>query len=126
MSNVYPLPEIETSAYTYPIAQYDHDEGEAISGGYEYTGNEILELKGKYLFGNIVRGRLFYINVEEINLGSQAPVYEWKISFDGQLTDPFSLCDCNRVDLRFGRDSVGEMYMMTEADGKIYKMKGVR
>ncbi|MDR3712416.1 MAG: PQQ-dependent sugar dehydrogenase, partial [Puia sp.] len=46
---------------TYPVAAFDHDEGNAISGGYEYTGTATPSLKGKYLFGDIPNGRLFYV-----------------------------------------------------------------
>ncbi|MEP7320071.1 MAG: PQQ-dependent sugar dehydrogenase, partial [Panacibacter sp.] len=47
LNKIYPLTSND-SIYniTYPIAEYDHDEGKAISGGYEYWGNNIPELKG--------------------------------------------------------------------------------
>jgi glucose/arabinose dehydrogenase len=122
ISNVYPLPENDPSEYTYPVAQYDHDEGNAISGGYEYSGIEIPELKDKYLFGDIVRGRLFYINTSDIELGSQANIYTWNITFQGEPTDLIKLSGSTRVDLRFGQDADHELYILTKADGKIYKM----
>jgi glucose/arabinose dehydrogenase/cytochrome c2 len=122
ISNVYPLPDSETKEYTYPVAQYDHDEGNAISGGYEYIGNDIPQLKGKYLFGDIVRGRLFYINTQDIRLGSQAKVYSWNITFQGQPTDLITLSGSTRVDLRFGQDAKGELYILTKSDGKIYQL----
>src|SRR5690606_31688650 len=37
---VYALPR-DDHGYNYPIAQYDHDEGNAIMGGFEYLGDEI-------------------------------------------------------------------------------------
>ena len=37
---VYPLPADDTG-YTYPIAQYDHDEGDAIGAGFVYEGQAI-------------------------------------------------------------------------------------
>jgi hypothetical protein len=34
MSNIFPLPADDSIYHiTYPVAQYDHDEGNAISGG---------------------------------------------------------------------------------------------
>src|SRR5690606_31928689 len=61
MNKVYGLPDNDhTYAYTYPVAQYDHDEGKAISAGFVYNGN-IPVLKDKYIFGDIVRGRVLYV-----------------------------------------------------------------
>ena len=39
LKRIYSLP-VNDSVYriTYPVAEYDHDEGKAISGGYEYLG----------------------------------------------------------------------------------------
>ena len=66
---VFPLPENEKSfGFSYPVAMYDHDEGNAISGGYEYTGTEVPGLEGKYLFGDITRGRLFYVNIADLKI----------------------------------------------------------
>ena len=73
---VFPLPSDDPDKYTYPVVQYDHDEGNAISGGFVYAGDEIPLLRGKYIFGDIVQGRVFYVENEEIQLGQQAPIYE--------------------------------------------------
>jgi len=123
MSNVYALPDQDESTYTYPVAQYDHEEGNAISGGYEVTTDAIPQLKGKYIFGDIVRGRLFFINIDDIELGKQAKVYEWNISHQGNSTDLMTLTGSTRVDLRFGKDAANNIYIMTKADGKIYKIQ---
>jgi glucose/arabinose dehydrogenase/mono/diheme cytochrome c family protein len=122
MSNVYPLPGKDETEYTYPIAQYDHEEGNAISGGYGIISDALPELKGKYIFGDIVRGRLLFINSNEILAGKQANVYEWRISLDGQPSDLVKLTGTTRVDLRFGRDAEYNIYIMTKADGKIYRL----
>ena len=44
--------------FTYPVAMYDHNEGQAVSGGFAYYGR-IAALRNKFVFGDIVRGRLF-------------------------------------------------------------------
>ncbi|MFC4872219.1 PQQ-dependent sugar dehydrogenase [Negadavirga shengliensis] len=124
INQVFPLPEDdEKYGYTYPVAMYDHDEGNAISGGYEYWGTHVPALEGKYLFGDIVQGRLFYIHTAELQRGSHAPIYEWRISFEGKVQSLVELCGSKRVDLRFGRDHEGELYLFTKPDGKVYKMK---
>jgi hypothetical protein len=41
---------------------------------------------------------------------------------NGVLTSPEELCKNTRVDMRFGMDSKGELYLLTKYDGKIYKL----
>ena len=79
---VYPLPD-DDAGYTYPVVQYDHDEGTAVSGGFVYAGTMVPELKGKYVFGDISRGTLFYSEVSEMNEGQQATIYKLKVSLNG-------------------------------------------
>ncbi len=62
-SQVYALPEDILSGerpdgFDYPVVAYDHNEGRSIAGGYAYHGR-IPELRGKFVFGDIQRGRLF-------------------------------------------------------------------
>ncbi|MBX2924673.1 MAG: PQQ-dependent sugar dehydrogenase [Chitinophagaceae bacterium] len=123
MGSVYPLPAND-SIYkiTYPVVQYDHDEGHAIAGGFEYIGSLIPELKGKFLFGDIPDGRLFYVDMADIKQGSQATVKEWKIKINGLPATLKEACGSQRVDLHFGRDMQGELYILTKADGKMYKL----
>jgi glucose/arabinose dehydrogenase len=112
-----------TYKITYPVAEYDHDEGKAICGGYEYSAT-IPQLKGKFLFGDIPTGRLFYINTKDIKHGSAAPIHEWQISINGSVRKLSDLCGDERVDLHFGKDSAGEIYILTKADGKVYRIVG--
>ena len=79
---VYPLPDKDS--YTYPVVQYDHDEGSAISGGFVYAGDKVPLLKGKYIFGDIPRGTLFYSEVAEMIDGQQAQAYRLNIEFNGE------------------------------------------
>src|SRR5262245_33964405 len=48
--------------FTYPVAIYDHDEGQAVSGGFAYHG-KIAALRGKFIFGDVQRGRLFAADI---------------------------------------------------------------
>jgi len=125
LNKVYLLPaDDQLYEIVYPIAQYDHDEGTAISGGYEYAGTNIPELTGKYLFGDITNGRLFYINMNEVQLGQQNKIKEWRVSFEGRVISLEELCKNKRVDLRLGQDALGELYLFTKPDGKIYQCVG--
>jgi glucose/arabinose dehydrogenase len=127
LDKVYSLP-LDDSNYhvAYPVANYDHDEGKAICGGFEYTGKTIPQLKGKFLFGDIPSGRLFYFDMNDVKPGSIAKIKEWKVSIDGFVKKLSELCGNERVDLHFGRDAHGELYLLTKADGKVYKITGAR
>jgi glucose/arabinose dehydrogenase/mono/diheme cytochrome c family protein len=120
---IYPLPTNDSSYHiTYPVAQMDHDEATAISGGFEYKGTTIPQLMGKFVFGDIGTGKLFFVNVKDLKLGQQATIKKWNISLNGQPTTLAQLCKSDRVDMRFGMDSKGEIYILTKADGKVYKL----
>lgn len=120
---VAPLPADDAKfGYSYPIAQYDHDEGAAIMGGFEYTGSAVPQLQGKYIFGEIVRGRVFYLNLNEMKEGSPAKIQEFPLALAGQPTTLKDQCKVDKVDLRIGRDAAGELYLMTKSDGVMYKI----
>ncbi len=118
---VYPLPE-DDSGYSYPVIQYDHDEGNAVSGGFVYTNSTIPLLQGKYVFGDIPRGTIFYSKTSEIIAGKQAPVSKLDITFNGQISDMEAITENQRVDLRFGLDNAGNLYIFTKSNGKVYKV----
>ncbi len=123
INKVHPLPPNDSIYHiTYPVAAFDHDEGNAISGGYEYWGSEVPTLKGKYLFGDIPNGRLFYVEMRDLKLGSLALVKEWRLSLHGKPITLRELCGTGRVDLRFGRNPKGELYILTKSDGKVYRL----
>ena len=120
---IYPLPDNDSVYHvTYPVAQFDHDEGVAISGGFEYRGTAIPQLAGKYFFGDIASGKLFFVNMKDLKLGKQAVIKKWRISLKGVPTTLAQLCGNSRVEMRFGMDSKGELYLLTKADGKVYKL----
>ncbi len=120
---LYPLPADDAANnFDYPVAEYDHDEGNAIIGGYEYQGNTIPELNGKYVFGDMVNGRLFYVDVDDIHPGKPARMREFQVALDGKRTSFKELCNDERLSMRFGRDYQGEIYISTMPDGKVYKL----
>ena len=73
----------------YPVAAYSHHDGDAISGGFIYRGSLMPVLYGKYLFGDITTGRLFYCDLAEMlaaddgNRLTVAPIHELQIVFNG-------------------------------------------
>jgi len=118
MSSVFPLKDDpEEDKFAYPILELDHDELAAIIGGYFMQSGP---LKGKFLFGDIPSGRLLYADLSDLD---NVKVQTWGVNFEGKPISLRELCGNNRVDLKFGQDKTGQMYLMTKADGKIYKIK---
>ncbi|WP_026361358.1 PQQ-dependent sugar dehydrogenase [Amycolatopsis nigrescens] len=137
--NLYPLPaDDEKYGYTYPVAAYDHnappdfpcnrDSGHAISGGFVYRGHAVPELRGKYVFADLVNGRVFYTEAAEMRRGRpMAAVHELMIyDKSGNRVTTAELAGDARVDLRFGVDARGELYALSKANGKVWKVTGAR
>ncbi|MEQ9289499.1 MAG: PQQ-dependent sugar dehydrogenase [Cyclobacteriaceae bacterium] len=115
-SLAYPLPENENELdITYPIFQYDHDDGTAISGGFVSQGNT---LKGQYIFGDITQGTVF---VGDFNATTKRNIQKLSITMKKEPTSFSKLTQSSRVDLRLGQDRDGKLYFFTKADGKIYR-----
>lgn len=125
MDRVYALPPDDSvHHYTYPVALYDHDEGNAFSGGFVYAAPDIPLLTGKYIFGDIVNGRVFSVNSNQLRVGKQAPIEEMQLEVNGRLTTFRELSGSQKTDLRFGLGLGNAFYLYTKADGKIYRIKG--
>ena len=55
-----------TVAPTYPVLQYNHGMGLAILGGVLYQGSRLPALRGKFIFGDIATGRLYYAEYADL------------------------------------------------------------
>ena len=120
------------NGFTYPVAQYDHDDVvnqaglSAICGGFVYRGSAVPDLVGQYLFGDLVVGRIFHVPAASLQLGSQATVQELTLVRGKHTVTLFDLVGTSsvdgRVDLRFGEDEAGEMYVMTKQDGVVRRI----
>ncbi|MEO8821974.1 MAG: PQQ-dependent sugar dehydrogenase [Ginsengibacter sp.] len=125
ISKVFALPGNEPpKKYTYPILQYDHDEGRAISGGFVYDGSAIPNLKGKYVFADITNGRFFLTENHQLKQGELAPIKELEIWIDDELTTFQKINGTAKPDARLGVGPRGELYVFTKANGKLYKVVG--
>ena len=129
VGQVFPLPPVDEELFVYPVAQYDHDEGYAIGSGFVYRGAAIPALRGRYVFADITRGRIFTIETDELQPGHPTPIEELRLSFDGverELIDVARFGNTYhggfRADLRLGLDAAGELYLLTKADGWIRKL----
>ncbi|MEV0821300.1 PQQ-dependent sugar dehydrogenase [Nonomuraea rubra] len=133
--HLYTLPDDDARfGYTYPVAAYDHDpppghpctadSGHAIAGGFVYRGDRLPLLSGTYLFGDIVDGQVFYAVAAHLREGlGRAAIYQPRLAdAAGNVVTMRDLAGDTRVDLRFGRDGRGELYVLSKAAGKIWKV----
>ena len=121
--------------FTYPVAIYDHDEGQAVSGGFAYHGR-IAALRDKFIFGDVQRGRVFASDLAELKKADDgvpqtvAPVQEIQLfvrDASGKRTD-VSLPELitkamgtklPRADLHISQSRDGELFVTSRQDGWI-------
>jgi glucose/arabinose dehydrogenase len=125
---VYPKPNDEQE-FTYPVLQFDHDEGNAVGSVFVYRGTAIPELVGKVVFSDMVTGRVFYAQSEGLRAGSPGFIAELRIRLDGRevnVGDAVGMANTygggKRADLRLGIDADGELYLLTKGDGWVRKL----
>jgi len=97
-----------------PIAEYDHDDGVAIVGGFVYRGTKIPPLAGRYVHGDFAQtfsndGRLFYLDEADT-------IVEFPLVDQAELG--MSL-------LGFGEDADGELYVLANRTGTPFGETGV-
>lgn len=121
LKTVFKLKETDNDLYKNPFAEYDHEEGNAISGGYVYEG-KLTALQNKYIFGDIVNGRLFYGDIDPQI--SDTAIYELGIAQNGtEETTLQELCNTKRLHLRVAYDHINkELYLITKHDSKIWRV----
>ncbi|MSP93850.1 MAG: hypothetical protein EXR00_01155 [Alphaproteobacteria bacterium] len=140
LNQLYPLPADIMSGrtkdgFTYPVAIYDHDEGRSVTDGFAYHGR-IAALRGKFVFGDIQRGRLFASDLAAMKRADDgipqtvAPVEEIQLyvrDATGKRTD-VSLQELiektlgaktSRADLHIGMSRDGELFVTSRQDGMI-------
>jgi glucose/arabinose dehydrogenase len=94
---------------TFPISEYNHQEGISVIGGYVYNGRDIPFLKNKYLFADWT-GKIFYLQ-KSGSIWQRGPV-----SID-------NLPGYIKI-IGFGEDPSGELYMLTNFDTGPANKKG--
>ena len=121
--------------FTYPVAMYDHNEGRAISGGFAYHG-QIEQLRGKYVFGELQRGRLFAADLDALKAADDgvprtvAPIEEiqlYIVGADGEreymtfreLIERTNGAQTPRADLHLSASADGEIFVTSRQDGMI-------
>lgn len=118
LNTIYPLPENDsTFSVTYPILQYDHDDGAAISGGFVSKGKLFQD---EYIFGDLATGKVYRSDLTS----SETPkIEQLQLKFQNKETSLNEMSGSSRADLKFGSDCDGGIYIFTKADGKLYKLR---
>ena len=121
--------------FTYPVAMYDHSEGQAVSSGFAYHGR-IAALRGKFVFGDVVRGRVFVADLAAMKKADDgipqtvAPVEEVQLYVRDQsgnrtyvtlreLIEASNGATAARADLLISRSRDGELFITSRQDGVI-------
>jgi glucose/arabinose dehydrogenase len=92
----------DTRGLEMPIAEYDHNVGLSITGGFVYYGLRVPDLVGSYIYADYVTGRF------------------WALKYDGK--NKAETREILKTDLNissFGIDEKNELYICS-FDGKIY------
>lgn len=85
-----------------PTAVHSHIESRSITGGYVYRGNDLPQLKGQYIYGDYVTGKI------------------WSLPFDPKTKtagEPKELTDSPLQIITFGEDPDGELYVVDYLGG---------
>lgn len=91
-----------------PIYEYDHAQGNSITGGYVSIDPRMPELLGQYIFGDFVRGRLWAIELPDDRrnrVTKQSSLGKWPLLISS-----------------FGRDGFGYMYILDYAQGRVLRI----
>jgi len=138
-SSIGPLPDADGN-FQYPLVQYDHEEivgdSEAVAGGFVYRGADIPQLAGKFVFSDFPSGRIFYVPTGRLERALRDGVIdadetirarELKLFQDGERVTLLDIADngSGRVDLRFGQNDAGELYVFSKQSGTIWQLDGI-
>ena len=91
-----------TAPPVYPVLRYGHgqDGGDAIAGGFVYGGKRIPQLAGKFVFGDISTGRLWWADFREMRSAddgvarTMAQIHELQIWWDDPAIFPIAAVSC--------------------------------
>ena len=100
--------DCSTEGLTDPIYEYPHREGKSITGGYVSTSSSVPAIKGLYVFGDFVTGRLWAIDVPEAADGTQVPATalgQWPV-----------------LPSTFARSASGRLYVTDFGSGTVFRI----
>jgi glucose/arabinose dehydrogenase len=101
-----PTTDCDKTGLTPPIAEYSHSEGQAIIGGYVYRGAAIPALRGIYVFGDYISGKIWGLRL--VSPGTWRRVL---------------LLSSGKFISGFGQDAAGELYLLDYNSGIVYSIQ---
>ncbi len=90
-----------------PVAEYGHDQGCSITGGYVYRGKALPQLVGHYLYGDFCSGTV------------------WSLDSGNSRAKPRELLRSGKRISSFAEGSDGELYLLDLASGRIFKLEAI-
>jgi glucose/arabinose dehydrogenase len=103
-------PHCPTAGLVDPIYDYDRTVGTCVTGGFIATGERVPLLKGRYVFADYTRGRIWAMNLPDAAPAAGAPAPDLK---------PELLGEWPRLLVSFARDAAGDLYIADQATGEI-------
>ena len=143
-----------TVAPKYPVIAYGHIKGtggDAVSNGFVYRGKAVPALRGKFIFGDITTGHLWWVDFKEMLAAddgdpkTMAEIHELKIAWNKEVYGtmaPITEMEYHarggkaehlpgaariaggRSDIRLAMDGDGELYILSKSDGMIRAIVG--
>ncbi len=105
----YNPPQCSSDGLILPLVDYGRTEGNSVTGGYVYLGDQVPSLYGLYIYGDYGSGRI------------------WGLRYDGtRLDGPYVLVGSSGLNISgFGQDSSGEVYVLDLFSGNVYVLRPV-
>lgn len=91
-----------------PVAEYSHEFGCSITGGYVYRGSAMPELSGLYVYGDWCSGLVWALSRNAAGEWTSTVLYETGLNISS-----------------FGEDEAGELYLLDHSGGAVYRWQAV-
>lgn len=100
-SRCYEQDPCDDPALADPVAEYDHDAGCSVTGGYVYRGGRLPFLKGQYLYGDFCSGTVWMLDTQ-------------------RLSAPRVLLRSGKSISSFAQGRDGEVYLLDYGKGQVF------
>ena len=123
--SVYALPDVaqEKEGLSYPLVQYDRDEGSTICGGVAINPGTIAPLPPGWLFCDFNQGRLFMLPATATQTSTPPALKELRLLYNGLERSLLDILSRDtQADLVVGRDGKGNLYFVSGRDGIVRRL----
>ena len=100
-----PATGCNTAGLKFPVVEYSHSEGCAVTGGYAYRGTAVPALYGRYVFGDYCSGQIWTISRTAVAPATKTLLLSTSLNISS-----------------FGQDQRGELYVL-DLGGTLYKIE---